>query len=279
MAEEEGLDAGGFTRCLQDAARADQVQMNNRLGRALGVRGTPLFIVQGIPISGALPVENFRQVLELVLAETDGPSRSWLPSPPALDGSGVSIADRVLSMGMGYTLGSLNAPIRVVEFSDFGCGYCRVFQEETLPVLLEEYVESGKVHWTYIPFVLGIFPNGAEAAVAGECAGDQGGFEPMRRRLYTDQPGWRSSDDPNSFFTQLAEEEGLDTTRFTQCLDGEVAIQRVRDNTRMGNQAGVRGTPGFFINGFPLSGALPLDSFRDLLDLELSAILAGDRTP
>jgi protein-disulfide isomerase len=272
LAEEEGLDADRFSRCVEDASPAEQVQMNIRLGKALGARGTPQFIVQGIPISGALPVENFRQVLELLLAETDGPAESWLPAPPSLDGTGASVADRVLSMGMGYSLGSLNAPIRVVEFSDFGCGYCRVFQEETLPALVREYVDEGKVHWTYVPFVLGIFPHGAEAAVAGECAGEQGAFDPMRRRLYTDQPEWRSSEDPSPIFTRLAQEEGLDGGRFAQCLEGDRALQRVRENTRMGHQAGVRGTPGFFINGFPLSGALPLETFRDLLDLQVSAI-------
>jgi protein-disulfide isomerase len=169
--------------------------------------------------------------------------------------------------------------VRVVEFSDFGCGYCRVFQEQTLPVLVEEFVETGLVRWTYVPYVLGIFPNGAEAAVAGECAGEQGQFEAMRRRLYADQAGWRSSDDPEPFFAQLAEEEGLDADRFAQCLEGDAALTRVRESTRIGQQAGVRGTPGFFVNGFPISGVLPLDSFRDLFALELSALRAGVPAP
>ncbi|MFC1661945.1 DsbA family protein [Gemmatimonadota bacterium] len=279
LAEEEGLDAARFTGCLQDAARADQVQLNNRLGKALGVRGTPLFILHGIPVSGAIPVENFRQVLQMLLTEGDGPSTDWLPAPPALGGAGPSLADRVLSTGMGYSRGSSQAPVKVVEFSDFGCGYCRVFQEQTLPVLVDRYVETGMVQWTYVPFVLGIFPNGAEAAVAGECAGDQGQFEPMRRRLYSDQPGWRSAEDPSSFFTQLAQEEGLDADRFAQCLDGETALARVRESTQMGQQAGIRGTPGFFVNGFPISGALPLEAFQDLLDLEISSLRAGVPAP
>ena len=97
----------------------------------------------------------------------------------------------------------------------------------------------------------------------------------MRVRLYRDQAGWRDSQDATAFFTRLAEEEGLDAGRFAGCLEGEGARNLVRDNTRLGQMGGIRGTPAFFINGFPVSGALPLEAFRDLLDLELSSLKAG----
>jgi protein-disulfide isomerase len=273
LAEEEGLDAGRFTECLMEARPAPKLQMNVRLGQALGVRGTPLFVLEGIPVSGAIPLENFRQVLDMLVSDSDGPSTDWLPPPPT--GGGPSVPNQVLSLGMGYSLGPEDAPVNVVEFSDFGCGYCRVFQTQTLPVLVDEYVDTGLVRWTYVPYVLGIFPNGEQAALAGECAGEQGKFEPMRARLYEDQAGWRGADEPSAFFQRLADEEGLDAPMFARCMEGEEAASRVQDNTRLGQAGGIRGTPGFFVNGFPISGALPLDSFRDVIDLELSSLTAG----
>lgn len=273
LAEEEGLDADQFSRCLSEGRQAPKVLMNMRFGQALGTRGTPMFVIDGVPVSGAIPLENFRQVLEMLVSESDGSSTDWLPPPPT--GGGLSVPNQVLSLGMGYSRGPEDAPVNIVEFSDFGCGYCRIFQTQTLPVLIDEYVSAGLVRWTYVPYVLGIFPNGEQAAVAGECAGEQGKFEPMRARLYEDQAGWRGSDEPTSFFARLAKEEGLDAEEFAQCLGGDEAMSRVRDNTRMGQAGGIRGTPGFFVNGFPISGALPLDSFRDVIDLELSSIISG----
>jgi protein-disulfide isomerase len=170
---------------------------------------------------------------------------------------------------MGYNFGSGDAPVKVMEISDFGCGYCRRFHEETFPDLLEIYMDAGFVEWKFIPFVLGMFPNGLQAATAGECAGEQDLFFPMQDRLFADQSGWRNSDDPYGFFSILAEEEGLDVTRFNSCIEGGWRDNQVRANIRLGQQAGVRGTPLFIIDGRPLPGAVPLADFRTLLDTAL----------
>jgi protein-disulfide isomerase len=171
---------------------------------------------------------------------------------------------------MGYNLGSPDAPLKVLEFSDFGCGYCRRFHEESFPTIKRIYIDGGFVEWKFIPFVIGMFPNGLEASLASECAGEQDQFFPMQKRLFESQRGWRSSEDPNAFFAQLAEEEGLDVDRFTGCLAGNWRENRVRANIRLGQQAGVQGTPLFIIDGGPLPGALPLDSFRLILDAALT---------
>lgn len=275
LAKDEGLREEDFSKCLVNGERMGQVDLDVRLGRALGTKGTPAFILEGVPISGLIPIEGFRQVVQELLAADDAPSRDWLPPPPTLGGP--SFQSQILSMGMGHGVGPVDAPIQVIEFSDFGCGYCRVFQETTRPVLDAEYVATGKVRWTYVPFVLGMFPNGDLAAVASECAAEQDLFDPMRRRLYQDQQGWKDSDDPAPFFTRIAEEEGLDADRFSQCLNQAAAPGRIQENTRVGQSAGIRGTPAFFINGFPVNGAQPLDAFRDMLDLRLNSPTAEGR--
>lgn len=220
-------------------------------------------------VSGSDPVPE--AALESA-AQSQSVPRSTSPrlSPEQQEQRPLQVAD------MGYDFGSSEAPVKVMEISDFGCGYCRRFHEETFPTLLEIYVEAGLVEWKFIPFVLGMFPNGLQAATASECAGEQDMFYPMQDRLFADQSGWRNSDEPYAFFSRLAEEEGLDVPRFSSCLEGGWRDNHIRANIRLGQQAGATGTPLFLIDGRPISGSLPLSDFRTVLD---GALLQRGITP
>ena len=77
---------------------------------------------------------------------------------------------------LGFQYGSPEAPISVVEFSDYGCGYCRRFQVETFPTLLTDFIEQGRVKWRYVTYLSGAFPKSLPAAMVAECAGEQGLF-------------------------------------------------------------------------------------------------------
>ena len=168
---------------------------------------------------------------------------------------------------LGYNEGSGDAPVRVIEFSDFGCGYCRRFHEESYPALVEEYMEAGKVEWKYVPMILGMFPNAMEAARAGECAGEQGEFPAMRDLLFERQPDWKRSDDPDALMVSYAREVGLDMDRFGRCVAEGWQDDRIAAGTQLSRQVGVRGTPTFFVVGYaPIPGAIPLDLFRAALD-------------
>ncbi|MFP3948323.1 MAG: DsbA family protein [Longimicrobiales bacterium] len=169
---------------------------------------------------------------------------------------------------MGYTVGAPDAPIQVIEFSDFGCGFCRRFHLNTYPALHEEYVETDRVAWKYIPFVLGIFPNGEEAAIAGECVLRHGrrSFPEFRNRLFEDQGAWRDSDDPASVFVEVGSEAGVDPAPLRRCIEEEGTAEQVRANNAVGQRIGLRGTPSFLINGFPLHGAQPAMVFRNIFD-------------
>jgi protein-disulfide isomerase len=200
-----------------------------------------------------------------MLRSVEGAHTTPRPTSPRLEPD----AQQIRVSEMGYTLGSNDAPVKVLEFSDFGCGYCRRFHAETFPGIKRIYIDGGFVEWKFIPFVLGMFPNGLEASIASECAGEQDQFFPMQERLFESQSGWRSSDDPNAFFAQLAEEEGLDVERFNGCIAGDWRENRVRANIRLGQQAGAQGTPLFIIDGRAVPGALPLEGFRTILDAAL----------
>jgi len=171
---------------------------------------------------------------------------------------------------LGYDLGSSSAVVKVLEISDFGCGYCRQFHQEVFPTVKEVYVDGGYLQWKFTPYVLGMFPNGLEAATAAECAGEQEQFFPMQSRLFAEQSEWRGSADPFPLFAALAAEEELDVERYNNCVEAGWRDGRLRSNLRFGQMVGVQGTPTFMIDGRPMAGALPLGDFRDVLDAALA---------
>ena len=180
---------------------------------------------------------------------------------------------------MGFNLGdSETAKLLVIEFSDFACGYCRKFHMETFQNLKRDYVETGDVAWKFVPFELGIFSNGREGALAGQCAAYQGRFFEMGDMLFDRQADWKNESAPNSVFIGFARDLGLDTSAYEACLSSEEALAEVRTNTRIAQQIGIRGTPTFFVNGFPLQGALPEDVFRELFTNALQE-LQGSGNP
>lgn len=174
--------------------------------------------------------------------------------------------------GTGYDLGDPEAPIAVVEFSDFGCPYCGAFARETFPVLYREYIATGKVRWKYVPFTLKSFPNGEEAALAAECAAEQGtgAFWKMHDLLYARQQEWKADRSPETRFAAYAKALGLDAERFSTCLRTGASANRVSRNNAAASLLNVQATPTFFVNGYRIRGALPLATFRAVLE-ELGA--------
>lgn len=158
------------------------------------------------------------------------------------------------------------AVVAVIEFSDFGCVHCAGFHLESYPALYEEFIATGDVAWKYIPISIGGFPNGDLAAVAGECAAQQDRFAPLRDRLFEIREEWMRSGEPAELFTRHAAELGLDESEFEQCLaEDEEARQRIQDGNRVAQELGVRGTPTFIVQGHPVQGAPPLESFQQVL--------------
>lgn len=167
--------------------------------------------------------------------------------------------------GIGYDVGNPAATIVLVNFSDFGCPFCGTFARESYPGLEREFVRTGKVFFKYVPFVMGMFPNGEQAARAAECAADQGSFWPMHDQLYGAQREWKSSRSPELHFGRYAAALGLDTVRFGAChAGGETDGRTGRANDRAA-RLGIRATPTFFINDQQIEGALPLEQFRRIL--------------
>lgn len=183
---------------------------------------------------------------------------------------------------LGFDYGDWDAAIKVVEFSDYGCGYCRRFHTETFPTLLKDYVETGKVHWKYVTYVSGMFQNGASAAFVAECAGEQGFFAEMSRLLYERQADWKNQGDPFPVYDELALEVGADVDELNACVEEERPEDRVRSGIVTGRNLGIRGTPAFVANGVRLMGAQPLEWWVELfarIEEALAEMEAGDGEP
>jgi cytochrome c biogenesis protein CcmG, thiol:disulfide interchange protein DsbE len=192
------------------------------------------------------------------------------PAAPASPGPGgdprdPASGDTIDLRKIGYSRGAEDAPVRVYEFSDFGCPFCGMFAMGTYPALHEEFVATGKVRWTYVPFVMGMFRNGAESARAAECAAEQERFWEMHDLLYERQNEWKASRGPARLLHGYAVQLGLDEGRFAACYRQDRGAARTAINNRAADALRVRATPSFFINGRLVEGALPEEQFRRLL--------------
>ena len=177
------------------------------------------------------------------------------------------------------TIGNPDAPITIIEFSDFQCPFCARFHVQTLPSLMEEYIEQGKVKLVFRDFpIQNIHPNALPASVAAECANDQGKFKEMHDLLFENQKQWSNLETSSalSAFVQYASDLQLDEEEFTSCLTEGKHVSEIRKDLEDGRNYGVTGTPGFFIGNdaigyVELKGAQPFESFKKVIDSQLAA--------
>lgn len=160
--------------------------------------------------------------------------------------------------------GDKNAPVTIVEFSDYECPFCVKFYTQTLPQIEENYIKTGKVKLIYRDFPLGFHAQAQKAAEAAECAGEQGKYYEMHNLLFE-----RGVAGGVNSFKAYAKELKLDTTKFDQCLDSGKMSSEVKKDAADGGKYGVQGTPAFFINGKLLSGAQPYSVFQQAIEAEL----------
>jgi protein-disulfide isomerase len=160
------------------------------------------------------------------------------------------------------SMGPKDAPIQIIEFSDFECPYCKRGADAVQKVT-EHY--GDKVHLVFRDFPLSFHKKAKLAAEASQCANDQGKFWEYHNKLFVSQRKLNKED-----LLGYARDFGLDLKAFESCLDTGKYSQEVQKDMNDGSAAGVKGTPCFFINGIYLSGAQPFESFREIIDEELN---------
>ena len=175
--------------------------------------------------------------------------------------------------------GQADAPITLIEYSDFTCGYCLKFFKRTWPRIQARYVDTGKVRFVYRDFPRGDQGSGVEAAVAARCAGAQGQYWAMHDRLFSE-----GGQLDKQVFLRHAAALSLDKSAFERCLNEGRYTKAIFEDRQEANQWGFHGTPGFILvrtateptdkePAVAIPGAFPFEMFAE----EIDRLLAGDK--
>jgi protein-disulfide isomerase len=216
------------------------------------------------PLAGKSEEEGLKMVDDRLRQKKSADRRSALVADLRAKGGVRMLAEpkRVaVSLDDDPVRGPKDAPITILEFSDFQCPYCSKV-EVTLKQVQDHY--GDKLRWVYRDYPLSFHNFAAKAAEAGACANDQGKFWEMHDKMFANQAKLGVDD-----LKATAASIGLDATAFNQCLDSGKNAEEWKKDLADGNKYGVTGTPAFFINGRFLNGALPYDKFVSIIDDEL----------
>jgi len=180
------------------------------------------------------------------------------PTTPPVVKVDVSVSDDA-------SLGDANAPVTIIEFSDYECPFCFRHAKQTFPLIKENFIDTGKVRYVFRDFPLSNHPNAQKAAEAAECAGEQGKYWEMHDILFDNQKALKIEN-----YKLWAAELALDQTAFDGCLDSGSMESEVRQDLEDGQAIGISGTPVIFVNGRPISGAKPYSVFKSAIDAALT---------
>jgi protein-disulfide isomerase len=163
--------------------------------------------------------------------------------------------------------GAPSAPVTVYEMSDFQCPYCRKHAMEVFPAIERDYVKTGKVRWVFINLPLvSIHANALPAAELAMCAARLGKFWPIHDLLFQHQETWAPLKEPGPFLLSLADSVKLPRAPLVKCLETEAARAEIQAEAQGSERAGAASTPTFYIEGGLLTGARPVELWREVLD-------------
>jgi|TARA_B100000315_G_scaffold232960_1_gene245723 protein-disulfide isomerase len=166
-------------------------------------------------------------------------------------------------------LGSPNAPVTIIEFSDFECPFCKRFFDGTLQDIITNYVDTGKVKYVLRDFPLSdIHPDAEIAAEAANCANEQDKYWEFHDLLFQNQEDWISGNTTVEF-KKYGSSLGLNEEQFAFCLESGKYVDEILMDMQDGLNAGVQGTPTFYINGVKVVGAQVYSVFKQVIDEEL----------
>ncbi|QQR44403.1 thioredoxin domain-containing protein [Myxococcus xanthus] len=270
-----GLNISRWNQDRADPRLAERIRQDEALAMRLGATGTPAFYVNGRFISGAQPLEVFTGVVDEELRKAEALVRTGVrptevyartisagkDSPPMEQMMPEEPAIQQVDVGTAPTRGPANAPVTVVAFSDFECPFCaRVVP--TMKALEAAYPGKLRVAFKHQP--LAQHANAQVAAEAAMEAHAQGRFWEFHDVLFANQ---RKLD--RASLEDYARQVGLDVGRFNAALDSRKHDAHVSADVAQAMRVGATGTPTFFINGRPVTGARPVEHFRAIIDDEL----------
>lgn len=181
------------------------------------------------------------------------------PPPPTAIPVALTLADHSPSLGPD------SAPITIVEFSDFTCGYCGYFHRDTLNALLEHYGDNVRFVYRYFPR----FEEAVPLSVAGQCSQEQGKFWEYSNLLWLNQISEEPADLTTATLASFAQQSGINIDQFNTCFNSENATNLIISDYQTGRSFGVNATPTYFINGEVFVGAQPIELFINFIDDQL----------
>jgi protein-disulfide isomerase len=277
-AQSLGLNMDKFKADMASAEVKAQITKEQQLAASLGASGTPAFFINGHKLVGAQPIDSFKSVIDAQkaiadkkLADGTKPSdlyaalvQNGVTAPPMAPQGAPQVPDAPVNVAIGDSpvRGPSDAPVTIIEFSDFQCPFCsRGFN--TLNDIEGQY--KGKVKVVFKQNPLPFHQNAKPAAEASLAAGEQGKFWEMYEQLFKNQQKL-GADDLNGY----AQAIGLDMGKFKAAMESHKFASKVDEELKQGQAAGVSGTPTFVINGHKLVGAQPADAFKKVIDEELA---------
>jgi protein-disulfide isomerase len=191
--------------------------------------------------------------------------------------------EELVEMAQGVELGNPDAPVTIMDFSDYQCPSCQAFATQVKPFLQMDFIDEGLANFVYYDFSLPQFPHSFLAARAARCAGDQDRYWPYHDRLFQSQREWSGQSDPFSTFVGYAEDLALDRGEFRSCLGSDRHAETVSANIELGRRLGVSGTPTIFLDTGEGRGERVQDwsagQLRPQIREALSRLGYGDRLP
>ncbi|MFZ5891189.1 MAG: DsbA family protein [Myxococcota bacterium] len=272
IAEKVGIDWAGAKAAMDANKFADRLDQSVELANDFQARGTPHFFINGVRLSGAQPFDKFKSMIDEQLAKAKGLIAKGTPrgkiyeevtkdgkEPPPPEKKEVPAAD-----ASDPSKGGAGAKVTIQIFSDYQCPFCKRV-EDTLKSLEQTY--GNKVKWVWkdmpLPFHKDA-PLAAEAALEAFAQKGNAGFWKFHDKLFEVQPEIQ-----RPALEKIAQEIGLDMDKFKAALDSNKHKAKVEASTKVGNNAGINGTPAFVINGYFLSGAQPEAAFKKLINRAL----------
>jgi protein-disulfide isomerase len=278
MARDIGLDMERYQRDVNAPETAQVIRDDQAQAARLGASGTPHFFINGARVSGALPFESFKLVIDAQMKRANtalatGVQRKDLyetlikdglsgpPAPPPQ--AAPQPQARNVEPGEGPSAGSKKPKVTIVEWSDFQCPFCAKV-EPTLKQILSTYKDDVRLVWRNEP--LSFHPNALPAAKAAMAAYRQGNdkFWKMHELMFANQ-----SQLSEAKYEEWAKQIGLHLERWKSDKDSAEIAGLVEKDASYGQQVGADGTPSFFINGKLISGAMPFETFKGVIDEQI----------
>lgn len=230
------------------------------MNKQINTSPNPYFIPAAIVIAGVIiagAVLLGQKTPPQVVEEPGVPFREEAPAP----------ADIQVELEGWPTMGNPEARVVIVEYSDFACPFCKRHHDETLPLIKEQFIDTGLVRFVYKDFVV---VGGDRAAEAAHCAAEQGAFWQYHNLLFARQTEDRGRwSDPN-VHRAYAQKLGLNADALVRCFEERRYQEKVLASTEEAQRNGGTGTPFFLINNTPVPGAQPFSVFQEVIETKLA---------